>query len=100
MPILLLDEMAQALRRTPAPMVYRQSWARIKLPAASLTLSDKLAIIEQYVGKKVIDAVVGTESGCFRRYRPRCGQECWKPAISIAMTASYCIVRWRKRCRR
>ncbi|MDU5731040.1 MAG: uridine diphosphate-N-acetylglucosamine-binding protein YvcK [Citrobacter freundii] len=39
MPILLLDD-------------------ELSLPAASLTLSDKLAIIEQYVGKKVIDAVV------------------------------------------
>lgn len=59
MPILLLDEMAQALRRTPAPMVYIGNLGReLSLPAASLTLSDKLAIIEQYVGKKVIDAVV------------------------------------------
>ncbi|MDU5690794.1 MAG: uridine diphosphate-N-acetylglucosamine-binding protein YvcK [Citrobacter freundii] len=49
MPILLLDEMAQALRRTPAPMVYIGNLGR--------ELS-KLAIIEQYVGKKVIDAVV------------------------------------------
>ncbi|KAE9797587.1 hypothetical protein GP662_26990, partial [Escherichia coli] len=59
MPILLLDEMSQALRRTPAPMVYIGNLGReLSLPAASLTLSDKLAIIEQYVGKKVIDAVV------------------------------------------
>lgn len=59
MPILLLDELAQALRRTPAPMVYIGNLGReLSLPAASLTLSDKLAIIEQYVGKKVIDAVV------------------------------------------
>ncbi|HCA0684511.1 TPA: uridine diphosphate-N-acetylglucosamine-binding protein YvcK [Citrobacter freundii] len=59
MPILLLDELAQALRRTPAQMVYIGNLGReLSLPAASLTLSDKLAIIEQYVGKKVIDAVV------------------------------------------
>ena len=59
MPILLLDELAQALRRTPARMVYIGNLGReLSLPAASLTLSDKLAIIEQYVGKKVIDAVV------------------------------------------
>ncbi|MRF58842.1 uridine diphosphate-N-acetylglucosamine-binding protein YvcK [Citrobacter portucalensis] len=59
MPILLLDEMSQALRRTPAPMVYIGNLGcELSLPAASLTLSDKLAIIEQYVGKKVIDAVV------------------------------------------
>ncbi|GAS74720.1 uridine diphosphate-N-acetylglucosamine-binding protein YvcK [Citrobacter cronae] len=59
MPILLLDELAQALRRTPARMVYIGNLGReLSLPAASLTLNDKLAIIEQYVGKKVIDAVV------------------------------------------
>jgi uncharacterized cofD-like protein len=59
MPILLLDEMAQALRRTSAPMVYIGNLGReLSLPAASLTLNDKLTIIEQYVGKKVIDAVV------------------------------------------
>ncbi|MCU6184838.1 uridine diphosphate-N-acetylglucosamine-binding protein YvcK [Citrobacter cronae] len=59
MPILLLDELVQALRRTPARMVYIGNLGReLSLPAASLTLNDKLAIIEQYVGKKVIDAVV------------------------------------------
>lgn len=59
MPILLLDELAQALRRTPARMVYIGNLGReLSLPAASLTLNDKLAIIEQYVGKKVIDAVI------------------------------------------
>lgn len=59
MPILLLDELAQALRRTPARMVYIGNLGReLSLPAASLTLNDKLSIIEQYVGKKVIDAVV------------------------------------------
>ncbi|MBY6244752.1 uridine diphosphate-N-acetylglucosamine-binding protein YvcK [Citrobacter cronae] len=59
MPILLLDELAQALRRTPARMVYIGNLGReLSLPAASLTLNDKLAIIEHYVGKKVIDAVV------------------------------------------
>lgn len=53
MPILLLDELAQALRRTPAPMVYIGNLGReLSLPAASLTLNDKLTIIEQYVGKK------------------------------------------------
>lgn len=59
MPILLLEEMAQALRRTPAPMVYIGNLGReLSLPAANLKLGNKLAIMEQYVGKKVIDAVV------------------------------------------
>lgn len=103
MPILLLDEMSQALRRTPAPMVYIGNLGReLSLPAASLTLSDKLAIIEQYVGKKVIDAVVvGPKVDASAVTDRVVIQKCWKPAIfPTAMTASYCIVRWRKRCRR
>jgi uncharacterized cofD-like protein len=59
MPILLLKEMAQALRRTPAPMVYIGNLGRELSPAAaSLSLKDKLEIMEHYVGKPVIDAVV------------------------------------------
>ncbi len=59
MPILLLKEIAQALRRTPAPMVYIGNLEReLSLPAANLKLESKLAIMEQYVGKKVIDAVI------------------------------------------
>ncbi|WP_096884671.1 YvcK family protein [Escherichia coli] len=59
MPILLLKEIAQALRRTPAPMVYIGNLGReLSLPAANLKLESKLAIMEHYVGKKVIDAVI------------------------------------------
>ncbi|HAX0063481.1 TPA: uridine diphosphate-N-acetylglucosamine-binding protein YvcK [Escherichia coli JJ1996] len=59
MPILLLKEIAQALRCTPAPMVYIGNLGReLSLPAANLKLESKLAIMEQYVGKKVIDAVI------------------------------------------
>ncbi|EPB1890079.1 uridine diphosphate-N-acetylglucosamine-binding protein YvcK [Escherichia coli] len=59
MPILLLKEIAQALRHTPAPMVYIGNLGReLSLPAANLKLESKLAIMEQYVGKKVIDAVI------------------------------------------
>ena len=54
-----LKEIAQALRRTPAPMVYIGNLGReLSLPAANLKLESKLAIMEQYVGKKVIDAVI------------------------------------------
>lgn len=53
MPILLLKEIARALRRTPAPMVYIGNLGReLSLPAANLKLESKLAIMEQYVGKK------------------------------------------------
>lgn len=59
MPILLLNDMAQALRRTPAPMVYIGNLGKELSPAAaSLSLEDKLALMEHYVGKPVIDAVV------------------------------------------
>jgi Uncharacterized conserved protein len=59
MPILLLDDIARALRRTPAPMVYIGNLGRELSPAAaSLTLADKLMLMEQVVGKKIIDAVV------------------------------------------
>ena len=59
MPILLLNEFSQALRLTPAPMVYIGNMGReLSLPAANLKLESKLAIMEQYVGKKVIDAVI------------------------------------------
>ena len=58
MPILLLDEMAQALRRTPAPMVFIDNLGKEHSPAASLTLADRVAIMEQQIGKRVIDALV------------------------------------------
>lgn len=59
MPGLLVKELAQALRRTPAPMVYIGNLGRELSPAAAnLTLADKLNMMEQYVGKKIIDAVV------------------------------------------
>jgi len=59
MPILLLNDMAQALRRTPAPMVYIGNLGKELSPAAaSLSLKDKLELMEHYVGKPVIDAVV------------------------------------------
>ena len=59
MPVLLLDEMAQALRRTPATKVFIGNLGRELSPAAaSLRLADKLAIMEKYIGKRVIDAVI------------------------------------------
>ncbi|HHG8774568.1 TPA: uridine diphosphate-N-acetylglucosamine-binding protein YvcK [Raoultella planticola] len=58
LPILLLDEMAQALRRTPAAMVFIDNLGKEHSPAANLTLADRVGIMEQYIGKRVIDAVV------------------------------------------
>ncbi|WP_312242995.1 uridine diphosphate-N-acetylglucosamine-binding protein YvcK [Pantoea sp.] len=59
MPILLMDEMAQALRRTLATMVFIGNLGRELSPAAaSLTVAEKLQIMEKAIGKRVIDAVV------------------------------------------
>ncbi|WP_333870070.1 uridine diphosphate-N-acetylglucosamine-binding protein YvcK [Kosakonia cowanii] len=59
LPLLLLDELAQALRRTPAPVVYIGNLGKELSPAAArLTLANKLSIMEQYIGKRIIDAAV------------------------------------------
>lgn len=59
MPILLMEEMAQALRRTPATMVFIGNLGRELSPAAaSLSVADKLQMMERYIGKRVIDALV------------------------------------------
>lgn len=53
MPILLMKEMAQALRRTPANMVFIGNLGRELSPAAAtLTVADKLAMMEHYIGKR------------------------------------------------
>lgn len=59
MPVLLLPEIAQALRRTPATMVFIGNLGKELSPAAAqLTVLDKLAMMEKAVGKRVIDALV------------------------------------------
>ncbi|WP_299997712.1 uridine diphosphate-N-acetylglucosamine-binding protein YvcK [uncultured Cedecea sp.] len=59
MPLLLLEEMAQALRRTSAPVVYIDNLGKELSPAAaSLSLNEKLEIMEQHIGKRIIDAVI------------------------------------------
>lgn len=59
MPILLMKEMAQALRRTPATMVFIGNLGRELSPAAAnLTVAEKLQIMEKAIGKRVIDAIV------------------------------------------
>ncbi len=62
MPILLMEEMARALRRTPATMVFIGNLGRELSPAASLTVADKLAMMEKAIGRRVIDAVVVSPS--------------------------------------
>ncbi|MFJ5363512.1 uridine diphosphate-N-acetylglucosamine-binding protein YvcK [Pectobacterium punjabense] len=59
MPLLLLEDLTQALRRTPAPMVYIGNLGSEQSnPAARLTLAEKLSWIELKVGKPVVDAVI------------------------------------------
>ncbi|MCE9888501.1 uridine diphosphate-N-acetylglucosamine-binding protein YvcK [Kluyvera intermedia] len=58
LPIILLPDIAQALRRTPAPMVYIDNLGREHSPAGDLGIDERIALLEHYIGKAVIDAVV------------------------------------------
>jgi len=59
MPILLLEDMDQALRRTPAPVVFIGNLGKeLSTAAANLSLAQTLDIMEQRIGKRVVDAVV------------------------------------------
>ncbi len=59
MPLLLLDELTQALKRSTAHIIYIGNLAQELSPAAaSLNLTKKLEMMEQAVGKKMIDALV------------------------------------------
>lgn len=72
MPILLMEEMARALRRTPATMVFIGNLGRELSPAAArLSVADKLAIMEQAIGKRVIDAVVISPTADTQGLAPR-----------------------------
>ncbi|PLV49688.1 uridine diphosphate-N-acetylglucosamine-binding protein YvcK [Erwinia sp. B116] len=66
MPVLLLPEIAQALRRTPAHMVWIGNLGRELSPAAAaLSVNDKLAVMEKAIGRETIDAlVVGPKVDC------------------------------------
>lgn len=59
MPLLLLDDLTQALRRTRAHMIYIGNLGKeLSIAAAALTLPDKLKIMEDAIGGHAIDAVV------------------------------------------
>lgn len=58
MPVLLLEQIATALRRTPAPMIFIGNLGREMSPAGTLSVADKLKTMEQVIGRPVIDAVV------------------------------------------
>lgn len=58
MPVLLMEQMATALRRTPAPMIFIGNLGKETSPAGVMSVSEKLMMIEQVIGRRVIDAVV------------------------------------------
>ncbi|MGG4608610.1 gluconeogenesis factor YvcK family protein [Providencia sp. Me31A] len=59
MPLLLLNEIAAALRECKAPMIYIGNLAKeIGTPAANLSLPEKLQMMEHYIGCKKIDALI------------------------------------------
>ncbi len=59
MPLLLLDDLTQALRRSSASMIYIGNLGReLSVAAAELSLHEKLEIMESKIGRKIIDAAI------------------------------------------
>lgn len=59
MPLLLLDDLTQALRRSSANMIYIDNLGReLSVAAATLTLKNKLELMEAKIGRQMIDAVI------------------------------------------
>ncbi len=81
MPIVLLDELAQALRRTAASLVFIDNLGRELSAAAALSLNDRLAIIEATIGKSVIDVVITGDKN-------RLPDHCDKMIIQTPLSAS------------
>ncbi len=58
LPILLLDDISQALRRSPAKMIFIDNLGKELSPAGKLNLKQRLMIIEQLTRPKRVDAVI------------------------------------------
>lgn len=59
MPLLLLDDIADALRESSAPMVYIGNLGKeLSTSAANLSLAEKLVMMEKHIGRKKIDALI------------------------------------------
>ena len=59
MPLLLLDDIADALRESRAPMVYIGNLGKeLSTSAANLSLAEKLVMMEKHIGRKKIDALI------------------------------------------
>jgi uncharacterized cofD-like protein len=59
MPLLLMKDLTQALRRSRAHIVYIGNLGKeLSVAAASLTLHDKLSLIENQIGRRAVDAAI------------------------------------------
>ncbi|CBJ80121.1 putative phosphatase/sulfatase with NAD(P)-binding domain [Xenorhabdus bovienii str. Jollieti] len=59
MPLLLLEDLTQSLRRSNASMIYIGNLGKeLSNAAAGLSLSDKLEMMESKIGRKMIDAII------------------------------------------
>ncbi|MBD1226174.1 MULTISPECIES: uridine diphosphate-N-acetylglucosamine-binding protein YvcK [Xenorhabdus] len=59
MPLLLLEDLTQSLRRSNANMIYIGNLGKeLSHAAANLSLKDKLAIMENKIGRKMINALI------------------------------------------
>ncbi|VAX76234.1 Putative gluconeogenesis factor [Serratia symbiotica] len=59
MPLLLLDDLAQALRNSSANMIYIDNLGReLSIAAATLPLKEKLMLMENKIGRQMIDALI------------------------------------------
>ncbi|CDH03739.1 uridine diphosphate-N-acetylglucosamine-binding protein YvcK [Xenorhabdus bovienii] len=59
MPLLLLEDLTQSLRRSNASMIYIGNLGKeLSHAAAGLSLSDKLEMMESKIGRKMIDAII------------------------------------------
>ncbi|MBH3001504.1 uridine diphosphate-N-acetylglucosamine-binding protein YvcK [Serratia nevei] len=59
MPLLLLGDLTQALRRSSASMIYIGNLGReLSVAAAALSLKDKLTLMEEKIGRRMIDALI------------------------------------------
>lgn len=71
MPPLLLNGIAHALRHNNAPIIYIDNLAKEQSPAAaSLTLAQKLELLEQTIGGRSIDAVLASPKANIEHCEP------------------------------
>lgn len=58
MPVILVKELSQALRRTQAKMLFVDNLGTELSPAGHLLVAEKLTLIESAIGRRVIDGVI------------------------------------------